>query len=109
VSRVIFLDTAPLSILTNTGFPAITRDAIRWSVSVLAAGHKIIVPAIADFELRRELTRLGKTNSLRALDAFDVSVSDRYLPLTDSAQRSAPRFSGRRLATWARFLQTLKN
>ena len=55
----------------------------------MKAGHKILVPAIADFELRRELTRAGKLNSLKTLDAFNATVLDRYLPLTDSALKRA--------------------
>ena len=89
MTRVIFLDTAPLSILTDPKFPAVTRDAIRWSVDLMAAGHSIMVPAIADYELRRELTRLNKVNSLSLLDTFNAAISDRYLPLTDSALKRA--------------------
>ena len=55
----------------------------------MAAGHKIIVPAIADFELRRELTRLGNASSLTSLDAFNTAILDRYLPLHDSALKRA--------------------
>lgn len=76
MSRVIILDTAPLSIITNPKLPKITRDAIQWSVDLMAAGHKIIVPAIADFVLRRELTRMSKANSLVTLDAFNAALLD---------------------------------
>ena len=89
MSQVVFLDTAPLGVVTNPKFPVVTRDAIRWGIDLMAAGHKIIVPAIADFELRRELTRMGNARSLTALDTFNAAVADRYLLLTDSALKRA--------------------
>jgi hypothetical protein len=53
------------------------------------SGTKIIVPAIADFEVRRELTRTHSVNSLAELDKFNAAVTDRYLALTDSALKRA--------------------
>ena len=47
------------------------------------------VPEIADFELRRELIRAGKTASISRLDAFVSAVPDRYLPLTTPDVRLA--------------------
>ena len=90
MSRVVFLfDSSPLSVLTNTKYPQVTVDAIQWSRDLMHSGTKIIVPAIADFELRRELTRTRSVNSLTALDKFNGSVTDRYLALTDSALKRA--------------------
>jgi predicted nucleic acid-binding protein len=94
VSKTIFLDTGPLSILTNPRFPTVTVDAIQWSVDLMAAGHRFIVPAIADFELRRELERTGSLRSLTALDAFNGAVPNRYLPLTDSALKRGAKLWG---------------
>ena len=51
------------------------------------AGHRFVVPAIADYEVRRELERAGKINGIAALDAWNNVVPDRYLPLSDSALR----------------------
>ena len=56
---------------------------------MLNAGHHFIVPSIADFEIRRELTRAGKTRGITSLDAWNAGTPDRYLPLTDSALRLA--------------------
>jgi len=60
----------------------------------MTAGHRLLVPAIADFELRRELERLGNLRSLALLDAFNSAVSDRYLPLTDIALKRAAKLWG---------------
>jgi len=50
-----------------------------------AAGHRFIVPAIADYEVRRELVRTGKRNGIARLNAFNAAEPDRFLFVTDSA------------------------
>jgi hypothetical protein len=89
MSRTIFLDTGPLGVLTNPKRPTETIAALTWAVSLLSAGHRLIVPAIADYEVRRELIRAGKVNGILTLDAWNASAPDRYLPLTDSALKLA--------------------
>ncbi|MCW3094549.1 MAG: hypothetical protein JWL77_167 [Chthonomonadaceae bacterium] len=78
--RTVFLDTGPLGILTNPKRPPETVAALNWAVDMMVAGHRIIVPAIADYEVRRELERAGKKNGIAALDAWNSAYPDRYLP-----------------------------
>ncbi|HEY3998581.1 MAG TPA: nucleic acid-binding protein [Candidatus Xenobia bacterium] len=73
--------------LTNPKLPPLTVAAQQWAVIMMEAGHRFIVPAIADYEVRRELERAGKQNGLRALDAWNTAYPDRYLPLSDTALR----------------------
>lgn len=87
MSLAVVLDTGPLGILTNPRRPPETVGALTWAVAMIRAGHRFIVPAIADYEVRRELERAGKTAGLVALDAWNGVASDRYLPLSDSALR----------------------
>jgi predicted nucleic acid-binding protein len=89
MSQTIFLDTGPLGILTNPKRPAETVAILTWAVSMLNAGHRLIVPAVADYEVRRELLRAGKTKGIAALDAWNAATKDRYLPITDSALKHA--------------------
>ena len=84
----IFRDTGPLGILTN---PNRNPAAKQWYAAMIVAGHTFIVPSIADYEVRRELVRAGKTAGLAELDAF-ISVPGRYLELTDSALKRAATF-----------------
>ncbi|MBI3946547.1 MAG: hypothetical protein HY321_11555 [Armatimonadetes bacterium] len=89
MSRTILLDAGPLGALTQ---PKRTEHAIaaaRWAFVLTDAGHRLVVPAIADFEVRRELTRAGKTAGLARLDAFGDAEPDRYLPLSEQALRLA--------------------
>ena len=95
MSRTIFLDTGPLSILTNPKRPPETVKLLAWAVAMRRAGHRFVVPAIADYEVRRELERAGKFNGITSLDAWNSVTPDRYLPITDSALRLGARL-------WAR-------
>ena len=87
MSLTVFLDTGPLGIITNSRRPPETVGALRWAVAMIRAGHRFIVPAIADYEVRRELERAARTAGLAALDAWNRAAPDRYLPLSDSALR----------------------
>ncbi len=72
--RLVFLDTGPLGILTN---PKGTPEALacqQWVRDLLAAKVRVVVPAIADHELRRELIRAGKIAGLRRLDAIRMGL-----------------------------------
>jgi predicted nucleic acid-binding protein len=99
MNLTIFLDTGPLGILTNPRRPPETVRALTWGLTMLRAGHRFIVPAIADYEVRRELERATKTSGLAALDAWNSAVPDRYLPLSDSALRLGAKL-------WARARNT---
>src|SRR6266540_2646566 len=89
MNRVIFLDAGPLGLVTNPARSAAVRAIHDWLDAVLLAGHRIVVPAVADFEVRRELERLEKRAGLARLDAFNATEPDRYLPLSDAALRLA--------------------
>lgn len=88
MSRVIVLDSASLSLLCapiKKGGEAAACS--RWLAGLLAAGAEVIVAEIADYEVRRELLRAGKTSSVRQLDAFAAAL--RYVPLSTAAMRKA--------------------
>lgn len=95
MTRIVVLDSGPLSLVTQRqGVKA--ADACRERVAEwVRAGWTVVVPAIADFEVRRELERAGKTTGLARLDAFNAARPGRYLPLSDEALRLAARL-------WAR-------
>jgi predicted nucleic acid-binding protein len=84
----IVLDTSPVGTISKRkGVPE--ADACRkWVADCRRAGHQIIVPAIAYYEVARELERVGNTSAILRLDAF-CSVPGGYLPLSDSAIRLA--------------------
>jgi predicted nucleic acid-binding protein len=53
------------------------------------AGVQVLVPEVADFEVRRELIRAGKTYGVIRLDAFTGAYAYRYVPITTSAMKRA--------------------
>jgi len=55
--------------------------------SLLMSGYQIIVPEIADYEVRRELLRAGKTHGLARLDLLKNTLD--YLPLTTNVMLKA--------------------
>jgi predicted nucleic acid-binding protein len=80
----IVLDTSPLSSATRrAGVPE--ADACRrWIVECRSAGHQVLAPAIAYYEVARELVRAGNTAAIHRLDAF-CSQPGCYLPFTDTS------------------------
>lgn len=89
MSRVIFLDSGPLSLVTHEPGVA-AADACRgWLAGVLSRGERVVVAEIVDYELRRELIRANKVAAVTRLDAFNRSTPDRFLPITTTAMRLA--------------------
>jgi predicted nucleic acid-binding protein len=89
MSHTILLDTGPRGEITNPKASSATFAVAQWAAAIQHAGHRLVVPAIADYEVRRELERAGKTAGLRLLDAFNAAAPARYLPLTDAALKRA--------------------
>ena len=61
-----------------------------WLDGAIRRNDRIVVPEIADYELRRELIRAGKVAGLRRLDEM-INVLE-FLPLTTPAMRKAAEF-----------------
>lgn len=85
----VFLDTGPLGLVTQRrGVP--DADACRqWVDALTNMGVLVIVPEIADYEMRRELIRSTKTHGLARLDAFNTAAVNRFAPITSTAMRCA--------------------
>lgn len=89
MSLHILLDTGPLGIITNPKRRTLTLDSLQWVSRHLRAGDTFLVPAMADYEVRRELIRLGRAAGIKAIDEWNSIPAGRYLPLTDSALKRA--------------------
>ena len=79
----ILLDSAPLGIISNPARSAEVIAITNWSTSCLTAGHKIYIPEVIDYEVRRELLRAAKTSGIAKLDSLKSTL--RYLPITTSS------------------------
>jgi predicted nucleic acid-binding protein len=62
----------------------------EWLKDLLAAGVTVLVPEIADYEVRRELLRAGKATGVERLDKLKEIIG--YLPITTDAMLIAADF-----------------
>lgn len=76
------LDTGSLGLVTNPKGGDEARRCRAWLQDVLAAEADTIVPALADYELRRELIRGDKTEGIERLE--DLIDALGYLPVDPS-------------------------
>ena len=90
MSRVVLLDSGPLGLVTNPGGSKQTAACGRWLQKIVVDGARVMVPEIADYEVRRELIRARRTGGIARLDALITQVD--YLALTTRAMRQAAMF-----------------
>jgi predicted nucleic acid-binding protein len=76
--------------VTTPRFSPQTAACTQWLQSLADCGERIIVPEIADYEVRRELLRAKKTRGLAKLD--QMAILFEYLPITTAAMRQAASF-----------------
>ena len=88
--RLIVLDTNVLGILANPR-RSIASDVCRaWFEALLNADDTVILPEIADYELRREMLLNGASDSIEQLDALRNQA--RYVRLTTETMQLAAAF-----------------
>lgn len=87
MARPVLLDTGPLGMVTH---PRANPQVVDWFRRLLKGGAIVLVPEIADYELRRELIRSGKSKSIARLDELQRTLT--YLPITSAAMRKAADF-----------------
>jgi predicted nucleic acid-binding protein len=88
--KVILLDAGPLGMVTH---PRPNKDIVNWLKKILASGAVVLVPEIADYEVRRELIRAKKAKGVKRLDELKKAIG--YLPITTQVMLLAAEF-------WAR-------
>ncbi|MFO0811551.1 MAG: nucleic acid-binding protein [Gemmataceae bacterium] len=90
VGPAVILDAGPLGLLANPQLTRATAAGLQWLGQLLAAGRRVVVPAVADYEVRRELLRLRAVQSVASLDALAQRLE--YLPVSYDAFRLAAEF-----------------
>lgn len=81
------LDTGPLGFVTHPNASTKNEKAAKWLRGLLSDGVDVLIPEVADYELRRELIRAGKTRSIAVLDRYKASLG--YVPITTEAMLQA--------------------
>lgn len=87
MSRVVLLDSGPLGMVTNPRATPLALECQLWLDSLEPKGYKVMLPEIADYEVRRELLRAGKVNSIRRLDQLKTIIN--YRPITTEVMLKA--------------------
>jgi predicted nucleic acid-binding protein len=90
VSRTILLDAGPLGMVTNPKSSPETTECKAWFAARTAAGDRIVVPEIADYEVRRELIRSSRLQGLARLDWLRATFT--YAPITTAIMLRAASF-----------------
>lgn len=83
MARIVLLDSGLLGLAAMPfGKPA--GDLCRaWLSRIEASGCSVLIPAVADYEVRRELIRVGLVASVRRLDSLKLSFN--HLHVSEAA------------------------
>lgn len=87
MSRVVLLDSGPLGMVTNPRATPLALECQLWLDSLELKGYKVMLPEIADYEVRRELLRAGKVTGITRLDQLKAAIT--YRPLTTEVMLKA--------------------
>ncbi|MGH8553119.1 MAG: hypothetical protein ACRERS_07475, partial [Methylococcales bacterium] len=90
MSDVILLDTGPLGLVAHPKASKENDECNEWLRSTLTQGKCVLVPGISDYELRRELLRMGSSQGLAKLDALKNFLG--FVPITTDAMNQAAEF-----------------
>jgi len=87
VPNAVMLDTGPLGMFAH---PRADREIVEWVDNLVISGVSVIIPEIADYELRRNLLLEGLMRSLARLDQLKGFLL--YAPLTTEVMLKAAEF-----------------
>ena len=87
MNMIVLLDAGPLGMISNPNASPSNLQCYEWMESLIMSGAQVFVPEIADYEVRRELLRAGKTQGVARLDILKNAVG--YLPITTTVMLKA--------------------
>lgn len=90
MSRLILLDTNTLGLVINPKATPENAACKAWARALIAGGDDVLAPEIADYEIRRELLRIGSQKSIARLDQWKARGD--YVPITTDAMLLAAEF-----------------
>jgi predicted nucleic acid-binding protein len=83
-NKPVLLDASPLGTLAH---PRPNPEIVAWLEGLLVAGVTVIVPSIADYEVRRNMLAEKMIKSIARLDILKTNLL--YQPLSDTALQKA--------------------
>ncbi len=90
MSPLIVLDAGPVGLITNPKESEEARACRKNELGLrhmLVLGHRVMLPEISDYEVRRELLRAGRKKGLARLDALADEIG--FLPINTNVMRAA--------------------
>jgi predicted nucleic acid-binding protein len=83
---IIVLDATPLGLLCSPNESPLVKACNAWLQKMMIQAD-VIIPETTDYEVRRELIRVGKQKSIRRLDRMTQQLN--YLALSTEMMRTA--------------------
>ena len=90
MSRLVLLDAGPLGMVSNPRSNPEAEECKTWLASLVQRGLDVVIPEIADYEVRRELLRAKRDKGLARLNALKEMLE--YAPITTAAMLKAAEF-----------------
>ncbi len=90
--RLVFLDTGTLGMVANPRGTPRAVQCQQWTRNLLAAGVRVFIPEICDYEERRKLIHAGSTSGLARLDRLKIGFD--YAPITTDRDAQGGRVMG---------------
>jgi predicted nucleic acid-binding protein len=80
MSRIV-LDSTPLGLVLQKGTYPQANACRAWLERITIAGHRVVIPDLIDFEVRRELLRLGRKTAVDWLNRLYENPQIDRLPV----------------------------
>lgn len=87
MTDIVLLDAGPLGMISH---PRAKSEIVAWVTGLVAAGVEVLIPEIADYEVRRELLRAGRKKGVARLDQLKEALG--FVPITSDAMLRAAAF-----------------
>lgn len=87
---IVLLDSDSLGLVTNSSGSLQALQCKQWLQFLLSSGYRVLIPEIADYEVRRELIHANKLKGIQRLDNLKAAID--YLPITTETMLKAADF-----------------
>ena len=90
MSLTVLLDSGPLGMISNPGLNPENEACRDWMATLIRGGATVVIPEIADYEVRRELLRSRKDRGIARLDGLGRMIG--IAPITRSTMLRAASY-----------------
>ena len=87
---IVLLDAGPLGLASNPRPSPENQRCNIWLEGLLAEGHSVGIPEIADYEVRQDILRIGRTRGIYRLDRLNATLM--YVPISTNVMLQAAQF-----------------